>query len=117
MTNPNNASNLRLISANVVGLGNLQKFIEIMIHLEHWKPHVICMTDTRLCDRSEQRIRNNTDYSCYFNSKDSQSRGIAIFIKKNYPLKVTNIKRDNQGNAMCLECTFEDKKFAEIGDF
>ena len=115
MMHPNTASNLRIISANVVGLGNIQKYIEIMIHLEHLNPHVICMTDTRLCDRSEQRIRNNTDYTCFFNSKDSQSRGIAIFIKKNYPLKVTNIKKDNNGNVLCLECTFEDKKFVLAG--
>ena len=109
--NVKSASQLKIVSANVVGLGNISKFTEIIMHLEHADPDIICLIDTRIDSRSEVRIRNHTNYTCHFNNKDSQSRGVAVLIKKNHPIIIDEIKKDLNGNIMCLRCNYEDRLF------
>ena len=79
-------SKLTIINVNPTGLGNMQKLTGLLLHLESWHPDIICLSDTRFNEDSEKRVTNLINYNCFFNSLNSQSRGVAILIKKNKPL-------------------------------
>ena len=44
-----------------------------------------------------------------FSSFDSQSRGVAIFINKEIPIKILDSFSDNRGNIMSILIEFEGK--------
>ena len=47
--------------------------------------------------------------TCFFSSFDSQSRGVAIFIRKNLPIKVLDQFSDHECNLLAILIEFESK--------
>ena len=106
-------SEIRLASANVNGLNNGRKRSEIMVNLEKSAPDIILLSDTRFDVSSELLFRNEIDYNCYFNSYDSRSRGVAILVRKTFPLTILDNKSDDNGNLLSIKCEY-DKKVMSI---
>ena len=105
------ASKLTIINVNPTGLGNMQKLTGLLLHLESWHPDVICLSDTRFNEDSEKKVMNLINFDCFFNSFNSQSRGVAILIKKSTPISVIGTDKDNDGNFIALKCLYESKEF------
>ena len=102
-------SEIRITSANVNGFNNLKKRAEIMINIETSSPDIIFLCDTRFNPYMEQNFRNEIDYHCFFNSFDSTSRGVAILVKKSFPLKIMSELKDDSGNRLSLICEYDTK--------
>ena len=96
---------------NVQGSGNKSKRAAIIKHLEHFRPNIICLSDTRLDQNSENYVLNEFQYKGYFNSFTSNSRGVCILISKSFPISVENIKKDNRGNWIALSLLFDSHRF------
>ena len=108
---PKNISELAIISMNVCGFGNKMKRRAIISHLERFKPGIICLSDTRLDENSELMVRNEFEYNCFFNSltSTSNSRGVAIMIKKSLPVTVEKVLKDGSGNWIIISIKYESR--------
>ena len=69
------------------GFGNANKRNEMLIHFENARPDIILLSDIRLDDRLQKQMTNDINYHTFFNSTSSNSRGVAILIKKTTPIK------------------------------
>ena len=68
------------------------------------------MADTRLSKCIENCVKSEWGGQAYFSSFCSQSRGVAIFIKKDFPAKVLDTFSDNDGNILALMIELENKQ-------
>lgn len=115
MANYNNsASKLKVLSANVNGLGGNIKRRAFFDHVEKADSDIICLVDTRFSDNTQDYIRNETNRICYFNNFNNQntaSRGVAILVRKSCPIKITMQNKDNNGNLLWVKCEYEGREF------
>ena len=66
--------------------------------------------DTRLAKEIENIVKAEWGGYAYFSSFNSQSRGVAIFIQKNLPVKILDTFSDANGNILSLLIDIESKK-------
>ena len=68
-------------------------------HIEDQNPAIVACVDTRFGNKLEAEVKNwSTKYACHFSSFNSRARGIAIFVHKKSPIKVTKLIGDRGGN-------------------
>ena len=84
----NSASKLRLISFNTNSIGKNPKRRQVLLYLKKKNPDLIITIDTRFSKDIENLVKTEWDGNVLFSSFDSQSRGVAIFVKRNLPLKI-----------------------------
>ena len=82
------ASKLRLISFNTNSIGKNPKGRQVLLYLKKKNPDLIITIDTRFSKDIENLVKTEWDGNVLFSSFDSQSRGVAIFVKRNLPLKI-----------------------------
>ena len=104
----NSASKLTFLTANVNGFSNDSKRREFYSHIESSRPDIICLTDTRFDPTIHKVIENESNKYCYFNSFRSNARGVAILIRKNFPIKILSTDNDATGNLLFLKCEYEE---------
>jgi len=99
-----------ILSANVNGFGDSTKRREFLRHIEKVKPDIICLIDTRFSEQIHRLIENETNHYCFFNSFNSNARGIAVLVKKTCPISIVDITNDKTGNLLFLKCIYEDNE-------
>ena len=104
-------SKISIYSSNVNGFGDKHKRTGYFLHIKKFNPDIVLLSDTRLNLDKENQLRNEIEYNCYFNSYASNSRGVAILIKKNLPIKTTPIYNDDEGNILTVLCEVDSKCF------
>ena len=92
-------------------MGNLNKRNEMMIHFDNVKPDIILLSDIRLDTRLQTQMTNNLNFNAFYNSHSSNSRGVAILIKKSSLVKAEVIYKDNGSNILILKCNYDNKNF------
>ena len=106
------ASKLNIVMANVNGINNTDKRDQILLHLEKYKPDILCLVDTRIAEDQYTRIRNDHMLGCFYSiSMREAARGVCILIKKSLPIKVHSIEKDDQGNMIKMCCMYDNNKF------
>ena len=105
------ASDLTILSANVNGLGDKNKRAEFLNHIDKANADIVCLVDTRFSEASHDLIRNETNFNCFFNSLNSNSRGVSVLVSKKCPIKINVEFNDNSGNILWLKCTIQDEEF------
>ena len=83
LTGGDSASNLVINSFNVNSIGKNPKRQEIFKFLNKKNADINVLVDTRISKDLENCTKQEWGSSAYFSSFTSQSRGVAIFIKKN----------------------------------
>ena len=81
-----------------------------MTFLKHKNPDLIIITEAKTSKEVEATIRNEWEGEVFFNSFSSQARGVVIFKKKNFPLKILNKHTDDEGNILALLTEYEQKR-------
>ena len=104
------ASNLTVQSFNVNGIGNFSKRNQIFNFMNKKGADIYFLVDTRFSKDIENKIKEEWGSNVFFSSFSSQSRGVAIFFKKQICVEVLNQKIDNSGNMLSLLVKFDDKK-------
>ena len=69
-------------------------------------PDFVLVCDTRICKTIETVVGDEWGGKCIFNSFSSQSRGVAIFLKKNNPAKIVDKFFDDEGNILAVSMIF-----------
>ena len=82
-----------------------------MLHfLRKKNADILILVDTRLSPEVENEVKAEWGGQIFFSSFSSQSRGVAIFIRKNLPVKVLDSFSDQAGNISSILVEIEDKK-------
>ena len=78
----NSASKIRFISLNANSIGKNPKRRQVFHFLRKKNPDFLIIVDTRISKDIENLVKAEWGGYANFSSFDSQSRGVAIFIKK-----------------------------------
>ena len=105
----NSISSLTIKTLNVNSIGKLQKRAQIFNFLLNKPADIYVILDTRLDKTSELLAKSEWNGLSFFSSFSSQSRGVAIFLKKNLPVTIINTKTDTNGNFLQLLIKHEDR--------
>ena len=104
------ASKLKIISFNVNSIGKQPKRRQVLHFIKKKNPDLLVTIDTRFSKEIENCVKTEWGSSVFFSSFDSQSRGVAIFVKKNLPLKILDQFNDNNGNILSILFEYENKR-------
>lgn len=101
---------ITICSLNCRGLSGTKKRRDVMDHLRKRPFSIICLIDTHFTEKQERIIRSEWGYEIYFNSFNSQSRGIAVLFKNNFEYKLHNTFRDSKGNVLLLDLEIDNRR-------
>ena len=104
------ASKLKIISFNANSIGKHPKRRQVLCFLKKKNPDLLLIVDTRFSKDIENSVKTEWGGQVLFSSFSSQSRGVAIFIRKNLPIKILDKFNDGEGNLLCLLIEYEGKK-------
>ena len=109
------AEQITFCSLNCQGLGGKDKRKDVLNFLKQKQYSIYCLQDTHFTEKEEKYIRTQWEFETYFNSYNSQSRGVAIFMNNNFEYKLNRIKKDQLGNKLILDLTINrDKRITLI---
>ena len=106
----NSASKFRILGFNCNSIGKNPKRQKVLHFLSKKNPDFLVVTDTRISKEIENTVNAEWEGHCIFNSFSSNSRGVAISIKKNNIAIVKDVFKDNQGNLLGILKEYEEKK-------
>ena len=81
------ASKLKIIAFNANSIGKQPKRRQVLCFLRKKDPDLLVIVDTRFSKDIENSVKAEWGGQVLFSSFSSQARGVAIFVKKNLPLK------------------------------
>ncbi len=96
------------------GLSRPSEERDVLQYLRQSKYSIICLQDTHFSRSNERRILQEWRYKAYFNSFDSRSRGVAIFLNNNFEFTIHNSFSDNSGNVLMLDIEICNKRITLV---
>ena len=115
------ASEIKLTSLNVNGVGSQEKRVCIMAHVRSLDSDLVVLVDTRLSALKSRKLENEADDFQWFFTNGisvnggSISRGVAIGIKKNSLINPGEGRVVAAGNALKVNFKFEGHEFIIFG--
>ena len=106
----NTASGFRVQSINYNSIGRNPKRRVFFEKMTRYSPDILFVIDTRLDPALEDIVKAEWGAKCYFSSFASNARGIAMFIKKNFSIKILKVHKDVKGNTLGILANVQDKK-------
>ena len=104
------ASSYKILHFNCNSIGKNPKRGQVLHFLRKKNADILILVDTRLSPEVENEVKAEWGGQIFFSSFSSQSRGVAIFIRKNLPVKVLDSFSDQAGNISSILVEIEDKK-------
>ena len=104
------ASKLKLVAFNANSIGKNPKRRQVLHFLKKKNPDLLVVVDTRFSKEVENTVKVEWGSQVLFSSFSSQSRGVAIFIKKDLPLKILDKFGDKNGNLLSILVEYENKR-------
>lgn len=98
---------ITIASLNAQGLNGAKKRRDVIDHLRSKNYTIICLVDTHFTKDQERLITSEWGYQAVYNSFNSQSRGIAIFLTNKFEFKIHSTHRDTNGNVLLLDIEIE----------
>ena len=105
---------ISICSLNCQGLGDPRKRRDVLDHLRSKDFSILCLQDTHFTKKIENVIRSEWGYKVFFNSFNSQSRGVAIFLRNNFDITVHNSYSDETGNILILDIEIEQHRLTLV---
>ena len=106
----NSASKLKIIGFNSNSIGKQPKRRQVLNFLRKKNPDLLVVVDTRIAKNVENTVKEEWGGQVLYSSFDSQSRGVAMFIKKNLPIKILDKFSDVDGNLLSVLIEYETKR-------
>ena len=103
-------SKLRILGFNANSIGKQPKRRQVLKFLEKKNPDLLIVVDTRFSAEIENAVKAEWGGQAFFSSFSSQSRGVAIFIKKNLPIKILDKFKNRNGNILGILVEYECKR-------
>ena len=100
------ASKLRIVGFNSNSIGKNPKRRRVLHFLQKKQPDLIVILDTRICKSLENIVTEEWGGQCLFSSFTSQSRGVAMFLRKGSTVTFLDHCKDTNGNLLCVLADF-----------
>lgn len=109
------SNKLKCLSLNVRGLQGGGKRQDIMYWLKKQKADVYCLQETH-CGSENDVLRWSRQWEglSYWTCVSTRSCGVAILVRKNCPVVVSNIQKEKNGRLICIDVNIEGKKYRII---
>ena len=88
---------------NVNSIGRNPKRKQVFNALKKKTCDIFILLDTRICPKIENMVKAEWGGQAFFSSYSSQARGVAILIKKGFPIDILDKKSDHNGNLLSLK--------------
>ena len=95
--------NIKLLSANCQGLGNIDKRRDVLNYFEQLNCDIFCLQDTHWTEKDCQKIKNYWPGEMISNGFKSNSRGVAVLMKKTFEYSILDTFSDNSGNLLTVD--------------
>ena len=105
----NSATKFRILGFNANSIGKKIKRQKVFHFLAKKNPDFIVVSDTRISKEIENEVKEEWSGRCIFNSFSSNSRGVAIFIKKDNTANIKDTFKDASGNILAILIEYESK--------
>ena len=102
------SANLKIMSVNCQGLGDLKKCTDVLNYLTEQNPDILCLQDTHWVNDDLKSIKKLWAGECFIHGSRSNSRGVAILIGKKFDYKIGATVRDEVGNFISILLTTSD---------
>ena len=96
---------------NCQGPRDMKKRADVLKYLEDLESEVCCLQDTHWLTEDKKSVKNQWQGECFLNGQKSNSRGVAIMLKKNFKYKANSMKVDNNGNFISVLLTVNELSF------
>lgn len=93
---------IKVLSANVRGLGNYKKLFDVLNFLNNTNPNIICLQDTHLLDKNYHDISLLFQGEIFLHGFRSNARGIAILFKNNFDVLIETVDK-SQDNILTVD--------------
>ena len=101
-------SEIKVLSANCQGLRSKEKRNDVLNYLDKLNAGIICLQDTHWVDSDIRTIKQIWNGDCFIKGEKTNSRGVAILIKKNFEYKVLSTFSDVSGNLISINLALRD---------
>ena len=105
---------VKIMSVNCQGLGDLGKRLDIFKYLKDMSYSIYCLQDTHFVETQEKNIHSQWGFACFCSSYRSNSRGVAIMINNNFEHNVHGSVKDRNGNYLMLDITIEGERITLV---
>ena len=105
----NSATKFRILGFNANSIGKKIKRQKVFHFLAKKNPDFIVVSDTRISKEIENEVKEEWSGRCIFNSFSSNSRGVAIFIRKDNTAVIKDTFNDANGNILGILMEYEAK--------
>ena len=106
----NSASRFRIIGFNANSIGKNPKRGKVLHFLKKKNPDFLFIFDSRICKSIEGIVKEEWGGQCLFNSFSSQSRGVALFLKKGNLARILDKACDANGNILAILIEYENRR-------
>ena len=94
---------LKVSSANVQGIRDKLKRVDVLSYLLV-DSNILCLQDTHLTPSDVNSLLSQfPDHEILVSGSKTNSRGVAIFLKKNFEYKIKYLNIDQSGNLILLD--------------
>ena len=107
--NTESASDFTIKEFNVNSIGRNPKRKHIFNALKKKTCDIFVLLDTRIAPKIENLVKAEWGGLAFFSSYNSQARGVAILIRKNFPIDILDTKKDKNGNFLAIKAKIYDK--------
>ena len=108
------SSNLKILSFNVNGLGEIRKRTDTLDTLKRKNANIIMLQETHWTSDLEEQIAKEWGFDCIVNGSATNKNGVAILFCNNFEFTVHNIIRGNNGSFLILDITFLKKRLTLV---
>ena len=108
------SSEIGVLAANCQGLRDKNKCCNILNYLENLNASVFCLQDTHWTECDIKRLKNVWKGECIIAGSKTNSRGVAMLLKKNFEYKIIDSFTDTIGNLISLDINISNIKLKLI---
>ena len=109
-----NENNLKILTLNCQGLGDMNKRKDIFKILRSKDCNIYFLQDTHFTTDKENMIKAQWGYKAFFSSYQSNARGVSILVNNNFDFNMIREFKDVSGNYLILDVVIEDIPFLLI---
>ena len=108
------SSDVGVLSANCQGLRDKNKCCNVLNYLENLNASVFCLQDMRWTDYDAKRLKSIWKGDCIIAGSKTNSRGVAILLKKDFEYQIIDSFIDTIGNLITLDINISNIKLKLI---
>ena len=97
------SDNIEIISANVRGLRQQFKRIDLFNYFKKLKADIVCLQETHLIQKDLNTIRKEWNIEYFIAGNSTNSRGVAILINNTFEYTISSCLKDPEGRYIVLE--------------